>query len=370
MMRSKIHRATVTDCDLHYVGSLTVDPELLEAADILPGEQVSVVDADGTTVISGTTDPSGAFGGTFSPQGTTTLHAEWGSVRSDPVTIDVTSGSAPTVRIRAGTVRLFDDVKVRGRVIPAAGGGRVEVQLLRAKTVVAKRTVVLGATGGFRAALRVPRPGRYRARAIVSRPGVPRASDVTNPQTTELPDLAEGARGVFVSLLEQRLVQLHYHLVQVDAGFDYRTADAIMAFRKVQRMPRIETVTPAVWRALADPKLFRPRNHDDGLHIEVDQTRQVLATVRDGKVRAMFHVSTGKASTPTRDGTFHVFSKLVGFSPKGLYYPSFFDGGRAIHGWTDVPTYPASHGCVRVPYWIAIWIYGLADYGTPVIVYH
>jgi aspartate 1-decarboxylase len=46
MLKSKIHRATVTDCDLHYVGSLTVDPELLEAADILPGEQVAVVDID------------------------------------------------------------------------------------------------------------------------------------------------------------------------------------------------------------------------------------------------------------------------------------------------------------------------------------
>lgn len=46
MLKSKIHRATVTDCDLHYVGSLTVDPDLLEAADILPGEQVSVVDVD------------------------------------------------------------------------------------------------------------------------------------------------------------------------------------------------------------------------------------------------------------------------------------------------------------------------------------
>ncbi len=46
MLKSKIHRATVTDCDLHYVGSLTVDRELLHAADILPGEQVAVVDVD------------------------------------------------------------------------------------------------------------------------------------------------------------------------------------------------------------------------------------------------------------------------------------------------------------------------------------
>jgi aspartate 1-decarboxylase len=46
MLKSKVHRATVTDCDLHYVGSITIDPELLEAADILDHEQVHVVDVD------------------------------------------------------------------------------------------------------------------------------------------------------------------------------------------------------------------------------------------------------------------------------------------------------------------------------------
>jgi aspartate 1-decarboxylase len=46
MLKSKIHRATVTASDLHYVGSITVDPELLEAADILEHEQVAVVDVN------------------------------------------------------------------------------------------------------------------------------------------------------------------------------------------------------------------------------------------------------------------------------------------------------------------------------------
>jgi aspartate 1-decarboxylase len=45
-LRSKIHRATVTDSDLHYVGSITIDPDLLEAADIREHEQVHVVDVD------------------------------------------------------------------------------------------------------------------------------------------------------------------------------------------------------------------------------------------------------------------------------------------------------------------------------------
>lgn len=46
MMKSKIHRATVTEADLHYVGSVTVDPDLMEAADILEFEQVAIVDID------------------------------------------------------------------------------------------------------------------------------------------------------------------------------------------------------------------------------------------------------------------------------------------------------------------------------------
>jgi len=46
MLKSKIHRATVTDCDLHYVGSITIDSDLLVAADMLEHEQVHVVDVD------------------------------------------------------------------------------------------------------------------------------------------------------------------------------------------------------------------------------------------------------------------------------------------------------------------------------------
>jgi aspartate 1-decarboxylase len=46
MLKSKIHRATVTQADLHYVGSVTVDADLMEAADLIEGEQVTIVDVD------------------------------------------------------------------------------------------------------------------------------------------------------------------------------------------------------------------------------------------------------------------------------------------------------------------------------------
>lgn len=66
MMKSKIHRATVTQADLHYVGSVTVSADLMEAADLLPGEQVDIVDIDNgarltTYVIEGPRD-SGVIG--------------------------------------------------------------------------------------------------------------------------------------------------------------------------------------------------------------------------------------------------------------------------------------------------------------------
>jgi hypothetical protein len=176
---------------------------------------------------------------------------------------------------------------------------------------------------------------------------------------------------VFVELLEQRLAALHYRLAGVhDRDYDFRTADAVVAFHKVQGMSRTFSVDTATWRALADPKVPTPRRRWRGFHFEIDQTRQVLYTVEDGEITDILHVSTGKASTPTRDGLFQVARKIAGFSANHLYYPSYFDGYRALHGWTDVPTYAASHGCVRIPYWNAIWVYELADYGTRVVVYH
>jgi len=216
----------------------------------------------------------------------------------------------------------------------------------------------------------VPLPGRYRA--VVRFPGdedhLP-ARGASPPRSTPLPSLAVGDEGPAVRALERRLVELRYHLPGVDERFGVPTADAVMAFTKVQGMRRRGTVDAAVWRALADPRRPRPRFDDPGRHVEVDQTRQVLLLVEDGEVAAILHVSTG-AGGATRDGAFRVYRKLAGYSPNRLYYPSYFDGLRAIHGWPEVPPYPASHGCVRVPMWSATWIHRLLPLGTRVAIYH
>jgi lipoprotein-anchoring transpeptidase ErfK/SrfK len=355
-------------------GTIAPSQTVTLTATVVPawaGQPVSILDGNGTTVASGSTDASGSYVTSFSPAATVTLHASTQGVESSPVTVTVTvvSGTAPRLTVRTGPARLFGAFAVTGTTVPRTSGMAVKVEVLLASKVVASKRTVTTADGKFAAAFTIGAPGRYRAKAMVTITGASSAA-VSTPTTTRLPNLAEGAHGVFVDLLERRLVKLGYHLTGVDQSFDFRTADALMAFRKVQRLPRIQTVTAAVWRALAAPKPFVPRVRTPGFHIEVDQTRQVLALVRDGKAIAIIHVSTGKPSTPTYDGTFHVFSKLAGYTSEGLYYPSFFDAGRAIHGWPDVPTYAASHGCVRVPEWIATWIFGLDPIGTTVVVYH
>jgi hypothetical protein len=330
------------------------------------GQIVSILDGSGLMLDSGATGTDGTFSADVLLQANVVAHASSLGVDSAPVSV----GVRPLMTLTSGPVRPFDDVAVRGTFKPARQGQAVTVELQHRGEVVSTKRPTMDARGRFKTTFRVPGVGGYRVRASLDAPDLLPGRASTAPSVTSLPDLVSGARGIYVALLERRLVELNYRLVGVDDVFDFRTADAVMAFRKVQGMPRIQTVDAAMWRALGSPKVFVPRSDADGFHIEIDQTRQVLALVRDGVVEDIIHVSTGKPSTPTRDGSFQITSKLAGFSPKRLWYPSFFDGERAIHGWTEVPSYAASHGCVRIPYWVTLWMFDRDPIGTPVIVYH
>jgi N-acetylmuramoyl-L-alanine amidase len=342
---------------------VTLSGEVTPAA---AGETVEVRDDADQVVTTSTTGATGSFSSTVVPTATVTLHAVWGATVSAPVTVEVRA----VVHVALPPVRLFDEITVRGTVAPAVPGQTAVVELTKGGSVITTRHARIGRAGGFDATFPIETPGRYRARAWFSDATHLKDGDVSDPRSTPLPSLSEGSHGPFVELLERRLAALHYRVVRIDQRFDFRTADAVLAFRKVQGMARVLTVEASTWRALADPEAPRARSRGDGFHIEVDQTRQVLYAVQDGDITDILHISSGKPSTPTRDGTFHVIRKVAGFSPNHLYYPSYFDGYRALHGWTEVPTYPASHGCVRIPYWNALFVYAVAKIGTPVLVYH
>ncbi len=179
------------------------------------------------------------------------------------------------------------------------------------------------------------------------------------------PSLSVGATGPAVVALEQRLRELHYALRDTSGVFDDDDVGAVLAFQKVNGLERTGVVTPALWSLLARAGV--PRARYPGDHVEVDKTRQVLFLVRNGKVVLTTHVSTG-ATGNTPLGQWHVYSKVAGWSWV-LWYPSYFLRGFAIHGYPEVPAYPASHGCVRVPMWLAPELYTQIPLGGSVYVY-
>jgi hypothetical protein len=176
--------------------------------------------------------------------------------------------------------------------------------------------------------------------------------------------LRPGSRGAAVRALEDRLAGLHY-AVRRDGVFGDDDRDALIAFQKVEGLPRTGLADAELWRRLDTAHV--PRARYGGDHVEVDKARQVIFVVRGGKVALVVPTSTG-ATGNTPLGTWHVYRKVVGFDWV-LYYPSYFLRGFAVHGYPDVPPYPASHGCARVPMWIATTIYAAMPPGSTVYVY-
>ena len=171
-------------------------------------------------------------------------------------------------------------------------------------------------------------------------------------------------------LAEQRLRELSYLPGVVDGTADVKTRGAVIAFEKWEGLPRDGVIGTTVWARLhtaARPVPTRAGTTDPW--IEVDKTKQVLLFCKNGAVLYTIHVSTGSASVGmiTPSGTFSIISKTP---PRGhLYYPMAITSGIAIHGYTTVPTTPASHGCIRTQYWDEDVLYPVTPMGTRVYIY-
>lgn len=180
-----------------------------------------------------------------------------------------------------------------------------------------------------------------------------------------------GSEGPLVLLLESRLAELHYPCGTVDTVYDECTRDAVMAFEKVEGLHRDGVADSQVWEHLFAAQTPMPKLSEGGDRIEVDLSRQVMFVIRGGAVAEVVHVSTGKRGTPTGHGK--IWLKQAGWQhcPVGwMYYPSYFWPSIAIHGSSSVPPYPASHGCVRTPIWIAAHIFDELPMGMSVDVYY
>jgi peptidoglycan hydrolase-like protein with peptidoglycan-binding domain len=165
---------------------------------------------------------------------------------------------------------------------------------------------------------------------------------------------------------------LGYLLPGADDGrFGPATQNAILAFQKWERLNRtglLDSRTKSRLAAAAHPS---PLTHGGtGKRAEILLDRQVTLLINNDKVVRTIAVSSGKPSSPTPPGDYHVYAKIprwwsVPFR-EWLPYALPFVGGIAFHEFGDVPAYAASHGCVRQSPTVASWTYAFAFVGMPV----
>jgi lipoprotein-anchoring transpeptidase ErfK/SrfK len=182
--------------------------------------------------------------------------------------------------------------------------------------------------------------------------------------------LGNGAHGAAVRLLQDELARLRYE-VPVNGHFDEATGRAVLAFRKMIGLQRVETANAGVFQRLrAGAGRYRVRYPHDGDHIEANLTKQVLVEVEHGRrVRRIYTMSSGKPSTPTVLGRFRVYLKTPGTNSEGMVDSNYFIRGYAIHGYAEVPVYAASHGCLRIPIPNAAEVFAWVQVGYAVDVY-
>jgi len=162
-------------------------------------------------------------------------------------------------------------------------------------------------------------------------------------------NIAPGQGGPATRLLQRGLAKLHYAVPRSGVD-DAGTQRAVLAWRKVTHRPRTFTASRDVLLGvLAGRGAWAVRHPGDGHHVEADLSLQVLALVDGSRVHRIYHMSSGKPSTPTILGRFRVYRKEPGTNAHGMVDSDYFIGGYAIHGYESVPVYNASHGCLRVP---------------------
>jgi lipoprotein-anchoring transpeptidase ErfK/SrfK len=281
--------------------------------------------------------------------------------------------------VRAGSGQLAltgQAIPVQGTVTPYVAGEHVIVRVLRGHRKLLVRSLsILPGTG-------TTTPGHFAFRVKSGKPGrlTVRASHLATPTLGTgvaknvhvrvlRPQASFGSSGPVVDLLQTGLANLHYAVAR-SGRFDDSTARAVLAYRKVNRMERVQTVNKQILlRLLRGVGTFKPRYPSQGRHVEADLSRQVLVELDGATPYRIYHMSSGKPSTPTILGTFQVYSKTPGVNAKSMFDSNYFIRGYAIHGYPDVPPFAASHGCLRIPNADAPSVFAWVQIGTTVDVY-
>lgn len=211
--------------------------------------------------------------------------------------------------------------------------------------------------------------------------------------------LGRGATGSQVVALQDRLRQLAFDPGPSDAQFGPATERAVWAYEKfilgVERAAATGVVTPEMWVEMNRAISVRPRRENFGTHLEVLLPQQVAVLYIENVAQLITHISSGSGEewcdvvvidnedgtqreegicgvAVTPGGVFHFERRVVGWrnSKLGrLYNPVYFNYGIAVHGATNVPAFPASKGCVRIPMHIAEYFPSLVEDGDLVYIF-
>jgi hypothetical protein len=174
--------------------------------------------------------------------------------------------------------------------------------------------------------------------------------------------------------VEQLLADLGFmQAAGIDGSIDARTTTALLGFQKWIGLPRDGVLSAATVDALRRATRPQPSLRAPGRRIEVQLDRQLALLIENGRLVRAVHISSG-AGGATPIGSFTVYRKeRYSWSvPFKVWLPwaSYFVGGVAFHEFGSVPTYAASHGCVRVNHYDAPLLYDFARFGTRVDVFH
>jgi peptidoglycan hydrolase-like protein with peptidoglycan-binding domain len=215
-----------------------------------------------------------------------------------------------------------------------------------------------------------------------------------------------GSAGPEIKLIQDRLIELKFDPGVADGAFGVRTQQAVWAFEKlVMGVPRDQVtgkVTPEMWSRMQDPLLILPRRPDSTPnHTEIYLPEQVLIVFHGEDPVVVTHISSGTneewceevtispgeqgnetGTEPikkgvcglswTPGGVYKYYRMVVGRRESqlgGMYNPVYFNKGIAVHGGKEVPDYPASHGCIRLPMHVSDYFQSLVAKGDQVFVF-
>jgi hypothetical protein len=261
------------------------------------------------------------------------------------VTIDV-------IGLHGGSAQIWEKVPVTGTVTPYVPGQKVEVTYyLNGHRVVSRNVPVQKGdegSGNFSDSVIVRKDGKYAVSAHhKANPQLGGDSTVRKSWRVSFPSLHPGQCDKVVKGFKAELAAMGY----VSGGgscFNGRLGREVLAYRKVNDMNRNQQAGAAlVKRVYAGRGGFHLKYPNAGEHVEVSIPKQVLVLAKGGKPFAIYPVSTGKSSTPTITGHYSIYRLEPGTNSHGMVYSDYWHNGYAIHGYAEVPNYPASHGCVR-----------------------